>query len=268
MTSPSLPLPSSCSSISSFPGPQRWPLSRVWQGQGAALCTRSGGILPEPRPPSSPFSLRTGTAPAVDWIGGCFMRALGTDMVAASGGRAEPSRAVPLTTAPRALARNRNRCRFRRDRDRAGAGSDVRPGVAAEGTGTRTLTRALPRCLRFGPARGAPDPRAGWQGESPVVSASAFGRELFCSLPHTPSTARQGEAPAERPSDGGGTGQRRDKALLLARAATRLAPPAVSERRWDSAGPAVPAAAHPLGQGVFRAGLDLSRPLLEHQGHP
>lgn len=50
MTSPSLPLPNSCSSISSFPGPQRWPLSRVWQAQGAALCTRSGGILPEPRP--------------------------------------------------------------------------------------------------------------------------------------------------------------------------------------------------------------------------
>lgn len=28
-----------------------------------------------------PFSLRTGTAPAVDWMGGCFMSALGTDML-------------------------------------------------------------------------------------------------------------------------------------------------------------------------------------------
>ena len=33
-----------------------------------------------------PFSFRTGTAPAVDWMGGCFMSALGTDMVTAAAG--------------------------------------------------------------------------------------------------------------------------------------------------------------------------------------
>lgn len=61
------------------------------QGRQAGLGDPRGGAAGPPRqkragPTGStlPFSLRTGTAPAVDWMGGCFMRALGTDMVAAA----------------------------------------------------------------------------------------------------------------------------------------------------------------------------------------
>lgn len=171
---------------------------------------------------------------------------------------------MPLTTTPQALTRNRNLCLFCRDRVRAEGGSDVRAAVAAEGPGWCSAPGTA-----FRPRAGCAGPWAGRHGESPVVSPSAFGRERLRSLPHGagfPSKRRQGEAAAERPSDGGGSAQRRDRALLLARVRLAWRPrPRLNGAGTLQARPFL-AAAHPLWHGVFRAGLDLSRPRLGHRG--